>query len=449
MLLPTTQRRFPNEIIDWIIDYLWGENPTLAVCSRVAKSWLPRCRVNLFECLVWARRCKDGTSHSFDDLVEYLKIYPHLRPYIKSLALVHHRKRDAPLCEVEQRPWLCEVTLRSLLSVLPKLIEIQIVGVRLGDGNADPCHDICSHSPSTSESKRFKLDSLVLNHFGNPGGEFGRIYNFLELFESVERLCIFTLYWNSKDMGEDVFAPITLSRYSPLPSLRTPSFKVCTRQNLLHLLGHILPVINSIEGLGFTCYKSEDAFLASEQVHRIGSNLQALDLNLSMPIYYEVDDDGIHVPIPQELWRQLFFTKCCALQRILVSMSCWGGSLPPGLNNSKLLSYALDILSECPPTIVEAGLWIDCYDVTLDSAVREMDWKRLRDLVQTWKHLSRITFHFKSTLLDRTTDKTEPFVLAEMAPAKRDKLDIEVWIHVYSNQEGMVSHDPRHGLRES
>ncbi|KAG6816770.1 hypothetical protein H0H87_003033 [Tephrocybe sp. NHM501043] len=75
-----TDRSFPQEIFDNIIDYTYDHKITLSICSTVCKSWLPRCRSHLF-----------SEINLDPKLVEFLYSSPHalqtVAPYIKDAAL--------------------------------------------------------------------------------------------------------------------------------------------------------------------------------------------------------------------------------------------------------------------------------------------------------------------------------------------------------------------------
>lgn len=296
---PTDQRHLPNEITDHIIDHLWDDKLTLAICTHVSKNWLPSVRLHLFRSLVWEDRLEDGKAYGFKDLVKSLESYPAIGSCVENLALV--RGAD-PYRLPEQHPWLCEITLRWIMTKLPRLRSMKLDSVYLGDGDIDPYHDICFRAPPTSELPRLKLDLLELIGVGNPEGDLKRIYGFFHVFESIGRLSIDTLEWNSGCNHEDEAILKGLSYRSPIPSLQISSLVVHNEHWLANLLDHLLPMIQveSVEMLEFMCHDWDDLDAASDLANKIGSNLKALTFNPTEAIWEKVnnedDEDDIHHP---------------------------------------------------------------------------------------------------------------------------------------------------------
>ncbi|TBU37289.1 hypothetical protein BD309DRAFT_876732, partial [Dichomitus squalens] len=72
-----------GEIVDYIIDHLHDDTPTLSASSLVCRAWLPSCRYHLFEIVYY--RLTPATRISC--LHYRLVASPNVHPYVKTITI--------------------------------------------------------------------------------------------------------------------------------------------------------------------------------------------------------------------------------------------------------------------------------------------------------------------------------------------------------------------------
>ncbi|KAK7688101.1 hypothetical protein QCA50_008471 [Cerrena zonata] len=422
MLFSTISRLLPNETMDYIIDQLSDDEQTLSVCSLVCKSWVARCRVHLLETVNWQDSLKkDSKTYAFEDLVEQLKRVPDRNSYVKHLSL-----RGAPCLpddsrpEVKQRPWLCEVTMRRILSQLPKLKTLTLLCVRLGDGRTDAY----SHSSPISELTRFKLDRLALDRVGDPEDDFKPIYRLLDLFECIGELSVSTLRWDCEKGDDDVSVQRGLSHCSPLPSLRISCLAVTSQYPIQPVLDYIKPITESVKTLQCTFNCWDDIAAACVFAFDIGSRLEALTFRLNEFMNEEPGTDSNDSDDDEAFelnWYDLF-PECSVLRKIEVVASFRDAEEPRTFASDipSLLWHALLIFWYCPPTIDHVALKLECYHVSPESVLQCMHWETFRKVLQEWKGLRRLTIEISRLQTFETVDNNIKALLEKKLKVMND-----------------------------
>ncbi|PSS37012.1 hypothetical protein PHLCEN_2v1154 [Hermanssonia centrifuga] len=114
VMFSSVRRRFPQELVNMVIDNLHDSKSDLSSCSLVARSWTPEAQLHLFR-----RVCVNAARTPFTEFLDFLSFTPrgslvgrHIRCLTLIGCLVHGRAGSATL-EME--------TLKEILRYLPAL----------------------------------------------------------------------------------------------------------------------------------------------------------------------------------------------------------------------------------------------------------------------------------------------------------------------------------------
>lgn len=139
----------------------------------------------------------------------------------------------------------------------------------------------------------------------------------------------------------------------------------------------------------------------------------------------------VSTTVPQEEWRRLFFRKCSSLQQIKVVLDLVNQSHYRGAIDPHLICYALDIFSECPPTIVHATLRLNFDGVSPEPAFQCIDWPRFRTVLQAWKGLRRVTIYIYHKQGSLIRDRELKLLLEMELKVVNDGLEIIITDNVH------------------
>ncbi|PSR70811.1 hypothetical protein PHLCEN_2v13309 [Hermanssonia centrifuga] len=145
---------FPVELTDNIIDQLYTDKATLSSCTLVSRSWLSRSRHHLF-----AKVQVLGFKTHFPPFIEFLTQAdggPRINP--PACILIKHLCLDGRESEFGSLGPLTTTMLKTLLSNLPNLLDLDICGVELKWIAPDT-------DPHDGQPDPVNLDSLTLDAF--------------------------------------------------------------------------------------------------------------------------------------------------------------------------------------------------------------------------------------------------------------------------------------------
>ncbi|KAI0791798.1 hypothetical protein C8Q75DRAFT_54910 [Abortiporus biennis] len=166
--------RFPPEITDICIDYLWDDVPGLSACSLVCKMWHRASRYHLFSHL----RIKIEIPGDVSSFLKYLDTSL-CGPLILNLTInPHHFTEDySPPSEAvlqPVRPRLCAHDFCKMVIHMPQLHTLYMDGVRLGECQCQRSFRILSPL------------SLAVQNIGSHKDNLLDIVNFFQIFGDIE-----------------------------------------------------------------------------------------------------------------------------------------------------------------------------------------------------------------------------------------------------------------------
>ena len=95
--------RFPQEIVDWILDHLATDSRSLRSCALVSKSWVPSCQRHLFNTIAFTP----------ENIPRWLKTFPvpggNPARHVRELALLVGGYLSAPESFSKHTPWFTNV----------------------------------------------------------------------------------------------------------------------------------------------------------------------------------------------------------------------------------------------------------------------------------------------------------------------------------------------------
>jgi len=168
-----TEPSLPPELVDFVIDQLRDNKPTLSTCTLVSKTWLPRVHHHLFVQI----SVHDGSSgYNFSGLRDFLPNSPHL-----CLNITRLRVEGAPRPVVlrpgesngEPRIKLDETTLHTIFQFCPRLSTLVLHTVTMAQMTGER---LLTFTPS------FPLHKLVLSKVS---GSFERVILVMALFTNI------------------------------------------------------------------------------------------------------------------------------------------------------------------------------------------------------------------------------------------------------------------------
>ncbi|KAH9926624.1 uncharacterized protein BXZ73DRAFT_49237, partial [Epithele typhae] len=68
----------PGEVMDFVIDHLHADFPTLQACTLVCHAWLPAARFHLFNTLI----CEAAHGRTSTEFVNWASACPAVAPYV-------------------------------------------------------------------------------------------------------------------------------------------------------------------------------------------------------------------------------------------------------------------------------------------------------------------------------------------------------------------------------
>jgi len=160
-----TGPQLPQELKDAIIDYLYDDPQTLAICTTVSHSWLHRARSHLFHSVALPlSKVMDPPTTQLNSFTTVLQSPSRIGSHISTLT-------------INAQSWVPLDTLPPLLACLPSLQELIILDTELG---------VMKHIPPASR-RVLSLKQLHLYHSTLSSPTF---HTLLSLFDTIYTLCL-------------------------------------------------------------------------------------------------------------------------------------------------------------------------------------------------------------------------------------------------------------------
>lgn len=269
----------PQEMIDYVIDFLHDDKHSLALCGLASRLCVTSCRHHLYNTL-GCRSCdaeESGDWPSFAYISLFFKTHKHLQIYVRDIRIVS--KTNDRIC-------LCVVS--SILSTLPSLHAFTIDNVSLTS-----CQ--CCIQPTPPHIHN---DVLSLNFRGTYSPtSLNRIINLLRLFPAARKMSIQAVRLYA--VGEGGFEAITtrelalspINHYSGLTQLAM----VAVRPGMVSSFVHIFDswhMLGDMKDLRVMCYNWDDFHPILRIIKRSSKTLNRLILDVSAMIHHEVCIEG-------------------------------------------------------------------------------------------------------------------------------------------------------------
>ena len=255
--------KFPQELIDYVLDFLHNDKASLAACSLVCASFLPTSSFHLFADFTIRLRypfSDDPEPVHCSEMASFFRLLSHstrITTNVKDLT-IECRDIVSPA-----RPFDVQI-LRRTIQLLPKLESLFIHGLSLY--HIDPEGDDITLSPCMPTLKRLEIEWSRLSY--------DSLSILLSTFSHIEEL-VFTRILSVEDLS-------TLPMYAEEPiSVNTLSLSACARTQLSGLLPPMELMVKQMpRSVCFTNVLLDDMPAVDDHLSVFASSLEHLQLNL-------------------------------------------------------------------------------------------------------------------------------------------------------------------------
>lgn len=240
----------PAEVIDYIIDFLHHDVPSLASCSLVCRNWVPSTRSHLFHSI----RIAGWGPTKLDAFSRFLISTPHIGRHVREL---HVRPGEGP----------AKVTTSTLSCILKRLSWLRVLDIRCSYCQFD---DVLL--PLLPSLRRLVLQFVEVDI---PPKTFVGI---LGLCPGLKELDIRKSWWASR-----IRAPISVEPKAPaMPDLDSLTLGNCRFSSLTNYLGVLRSKIpmSFLTSLDIVCSSPDDVSVVGGLLRDIGPKLLHLQLRL-------------------------------------------------------------------------------------------------------------------------------------------------------------------------
>ncbi|KAK7688087.1 hypothetical protein QCA50_008457 [Cerrena zonata] len=387
--------RLPAEMMDYIIDFLHEDKPSLSSCSLVARAFVASSQSHLFRRLScgW----EEGLGHTY--IAPFFRKHTHLQVYVKGIHIAglseRYSKPPGPSREI------CMCVIIEILSTFPRLCvfgldELDIVW-----------RECCSYPPTTQSFRPIDIECLYLVDVNLPDPIIAVKY--LKLFKNIQRLHIIDVYIFHYDYGLSDIGTMTNQGSTQLLSNWSPSLAqlAITRdqgreEEMLEPFADLLAARNTlrnIEELDIVCRDSRDFFPAADITRASNKGLKKLRIDVATALFENVsvdtEEEMLSVAIDPSEWKCLELSSFHSVQSfetsvMLLLAPLWESpverfpNIQPGVQAFK---YFLDFLSEVPRSIKYITIYLNLKWVGptkyTEAVSQDYDWDRLITIIHS------------------------------------------------------------------
>lgn len=291
----------PQELMDYILDFIHSDGATLRTCTLVARSWLPSSRRHLFSRV-------ELPESRFSAFLAFAQTCAFGPQYVEDLIL----NGKQPQQDMSQRTATSPAFLRSVLPCLPRLKSLMLFMTLLREGEAD-------HAPGDLATFPFSapaLKKLTMYYCGASESEnFVHLARILGLFSSIDRLYLRFEGFGAKTDPPSVageLADTPPAVLAALPTLRSLVIDDNAFRTSLYLT--IFAPTASSGALRTLEVQSRHPW----DLSALGGLLRAASGHLTR---LSLDLTGLHEPEDVEIFvRQAGFAYCSALTSLSVKL---------------------------------------------------------------------------------------------------------------------------------
>jgi hypothetical protein len=259
--------RFPPELTDMIIDHLRNDKSTLSNASLVAKSWLVRSRVHLFNAIT--------VTEAFAGFAAFLSHNAHLARNIHHLIL---QGESDDYSSASSTVILEPFVLAGILSQLPRLGSLQLHKVSFHG---------CIPSPGACG---FRLDQLIMMNVGSSIDTTNDMLRILGLFSEIGSLQILTV---EQAMSESDVQAKTAELHIPR-ALRVKSLKLEDVPYELYMqIFRETESMKTLVDVDVDCQAFEDVEVLTLMLQDARSSINTLALNLTSYFAGSYTEEGL------------------------------------------------------------------------------------------------------------------------------------------------------------
>ena len=276
---PFDPRIFPQELIDYIIDFLHDDKHSLVSFGSASRSCATSCQYHLYNTLE-CRGCDDEESEedsSFAYIALFFEMHKHLQTYVKDIRIVSNAD-----------DMICACVVSSVLSTLPSLHAFTVDNVRL-------VSDQCCLQPAPPH---LHTGVLTLNLTGTRSSTVpDHILNLLRLFPAMQRVSIQAVRIHAVDDSPNETV-ITRELAFALPDRRSGLIQLALVGESAGMVApfvHLFDtwnMLSEMQDLRVVCYDWDDLSPVIRIIEASTKTLNRLALDVSTIIYYEVTTVG-------------------------------------------------------------------------------------------------------------------------------------------------------------
>ncbi|GJE86424.1 hypothetical protein PsYK624_025040 [Phanerochaete sordida] len=301
---PSTPR-LPPELCDMVIDHLFDDKPSLAMCSLVSHSWLRAARYHLFDSI--CVHCEKD-ANAFENFLGYLRSTPSIRAYIKDVCFDGFHEGDPEAEELEDT--LESTYLSAVTALLPAVHSYTFINCQWGR-SADEA-SACGLVP---------LRSLHINSFVAASEDAKNKLRILRHFSHIEHLHLANMWLGHFGVDEhDGDGASCDDRPGAPAETRVRKMSLSMANICLNFLEYlrVQPFMKSLQSfrvvdLFHADYLEEHqdlTFVGELLRDRLSSTLE--ELNLELPRLAEGES--------AEIYSQLNLSSCQALRNVILRM---------------------------------------------------------------------------------------------------------------------------------
>lgn len=287
-------RRLPSEMIDYVVDFLHKDKPSLLSCSVVSRSFATSSQLHLFRSL----SCAWEENLGYTYIAPFFWEHPHLKSYVRGIRII---ERTHPTLPSDDFNTICLCDITNILSTFPRL---RLFGV--GDVNLN-FNDCCS-LPRTQPFSPIDIVYLDLTDLTTHNASSQHILKLLRHFRNIRRLQIVDAWVLDEDEDDDeaVISEID-QEFAEFPSNWSPALAQLTisghpdggSSSMMAPYAHIFNTCNmlrNLEDLSIVCHDRRE--LASAIAITRGTNKGLVNLTINIAILFW---DKVNVRNEEEL----------------------------------------------------------------------------------------------------------------------------------------------------
>ena len=273
---------FPQELIDYIVDCLYDDKPSLSSCALAARKFVPLCQRYLFGSLT----CRGEQGRNpLADIITFFGDHSHLSPYVKEICLT----------SLSQSERVCLCTLRVDLSTLPCLRALTVCESSLTFNNT------CCQQPDESFAHP-NISSLTLKDI-SINGTGPSLVHLLQPFPALQHIHIQNVYMITcghfiHDDAEAIISrelphfPMGLSSgLTRLALIATGGWLVAPFAYLLDAFG----ALGNLQDIRVICHDFNDLYSALRALKASAKSLKRVTFDLDTQFHIQAaggDEEG-------------------------------------------------------------------------------------------------------------------------------------------------------------